>query len=626
MLTLLIGHRGVGKTTLCRKLSSLLPNWQTADLDDLITQDSNQSTQALFANGENCFREQEMKSFHKHCLPLIDANSPHVVSLGGGFPNNYLIELKKKHPNIRIIWLRRKSDDQARFEGNRPALKQDILRTWELRKKSYEQACDEVLYLPEGPFWPKPYCDFLTQFFDQKLQIKTPLVQTLPESESKELVRKARFLFQKRLGVELRNDLQCEMEMLEFLQSLSCLEMPEKNNILISLRRGPQPDFLSKLFAIYKSELKSRMGYKLHFDCDLEIWEKVADEVSKLSALNSQIDLTLSLHSYGPAESQLKDFEKAVHVYQEHKTNLSHIKWAPSVENLHTLRTLWEKLKSCELRDAKTSFLPRGPSGFGKFFRLLTAECNRFNFCHSYLADDSSQPTLWENWTQQNNSEGRTAASWRAVLGADTQLSWSPLFHNQWSEKRGEKFLNLSLKESPSNDELGFLLNLGLKGLAITSPFKVWAAKSSKHAFANTWTLSASSFVVENTDIVALKKLLPQSIHEKSVLIFGKGAIGKQLAELLPHATCVGLRELEAAQLKNTDTCLSKSVDFVIWAASPLASFHGLPENPETVWDMNYFEHSQAQTYAKAVAAEYISGQQFFEEQGRLQQVFWTHE
>lgn len=601
MLTLLIGHRGVGKSTLACKLASLLSDWEIADLDQLVSEDAGKSIPEIFHEGEETFRAKELQSFQRHVEPLIESAKSHLVSLGGGFPNDYLDQLKSNHPQLRIVWLRRASDKQARHEGERPQLKQDIVETWNLRKQGYQTACDEVLFLPEGPFWPESYCEFLKNFFKQEILVdELQIFQTLPPGTADELTRKAGFQFSKGFGVELRTDLHSEASIFDFVAHMSASDP----KLLISLRTPPSKVFLQQI-----SELGTDRNGQIVIDCDLKIWKQSP-------ALTLSTSCTLSLHSENSAENQLKELEEAALVLKEHSSYFNHLKWAPWVGSVTHLKDLWNAYKSLKANNIKVTFLPRGPHGFGKFLRLLNMDNNPFNFCHSFLHDDASQPSLWEIQSRVKSTK------WRAVLGSDTTLSWSPLFHQHWSKEDGENFLNLSVSDPMDKNEIEFLQELGLQGLAITSPFKHWAASNSPKSFANTWSLNTGGdFAADNTDIEALKELLPTNIAQQSVLIFGQGAIGKQLQELIPHAKCLSSRSLSSGSDK-----ILENFDLVLWAASPTAEFNGLPRQVGTVWDMNYFEHSQARVYAQLAGAEYVSGREFFETQGRLQQAIWSNE
>lgn len=78
MLLFLTGFMGSGKTTLGKRLATLL-HYGFVDLDELIEQQTGRSIPDLFLKGEHGFREIETMVLHS----LADADNM-VVSTGGG--------------------------------------------------------------------------------------------------------------------------------------------------------------------------------------------------------------------------------------------------------------------------------------------------------------------------------------------------------------------------------------------------------------------------------------------------------------------------------------------------------------------------------------------------------------
>ncbi len=80
MLIFLTGYMGSGKTTIGKKLASLM-NYNFVDLDDRIEQETGRSIPELFQKGEHDFREIETMVLRS----LSEAPNT-VISTGGGTP------------------------------------------------------------------------------------------------------------------------------------------------------------------------------------------------------------------------------------------------------------------------------------------------------------------------------------------------------------------------------------------------------------------------------------------------------------------------------------------------------------------------------------------------------------
>jgi shikimate kinase/shikimate 5-dehydrogenase/uncharacterized damage-inducible protein DinB len=609
-VTVLIGQRACGKTSLLKKLSEHHPSWECIDLDEEIEKSHSKSIRSLFESGEEEFRKAEIKTF-EGVLENINKSGSTLISLGAGFSAERLLRLKKESPDIKVVWVRRTSDDLDRNTEDRPPLKHSPSKLWQLRRENYQRCCDEVLFLPEGPFYPENYLSFVSEFLLGNFKDESSkLFQTLPSgakdgaendlpTELNELLRKLESIHSRGLRTELRNDLLDEATLIKIMKNLS---PEEERRTLLSLRQAPGQEF--------KNVLGQFQGL---LDCDL-VWREFFEHSPKSQHV-------LSLHTEGHFDEQLKVFRESQQYAPEE------IKWAPSLENLDDLETALDLANASE---KMVSLLPRGPlekAGIWKWVRILLRKRNTINFCQSFLEDQADQPTLWDHFLAekvQNSTD--TDAPFFAVIGKDTRLSWSPLFHSVWALNNAAHFLSLSLDTPPTQKNLAFLRKLGLKGAAVTSPFKEWACflartlEEATGSFANTllFASTAPSPQVANTDARALSELCSQLPPNKSTLILGRGAIGQQLAALFPHADWMGARELEEGPT------LSKDYELLIWATGPDFTSTKLPQTTHLVWDMNYFQHSQAHVYAQKLDAEYISGRDFFVKQAELQQEFWS--
>ena len=80
--TLIIGHRGVGKTSFLRRLHARYPEVRCVDLDEEMARAEGTSIEGLWTRGEAAFRQLERATLES----LVGASAgPLCVALGAGF-------------------------------------------------------------------------------------------------------------------------------------------------------------------------------------------------------------------------------------------------------------------------------------------------------------------------------------------------------------------------------------------------------------------------------------------------------------------------------------------------------------------------------------------------------------
>jgi shikimate kinase len=151
MNIVLIGYRGVGKTTIGKQLAGRM-GMEFVDTDELIVQRAGKTIREIFEQGgEPLFRELESA--------VIDdlAENDHAVIAAGGGVVLRKSNIEKLQANGRIVWLqapaeelwnRIKADTQT--SANRPNLTsagglEEILRLLQIRAPLYASAADVAL-------------------------------------------------------------------------------------------------------------------------------------------------------------------------------------------------------------------------------------------------------------------------------------------------------------------------------------------------------------------------------------------------------------------------------------------------------------------------------------------------
>ena len=147
---IILGHRGVGKTTFLERLKKYQPQLQIEDLDQRIVKERGKSIDEIFTQeGEETFRQIEGEELQAWWNESKGRSTPQAIALGGG----YLGALPEK---ALKLWLRRSTDHKGRVFFDRPRLNsevdllQEFLERIPERDRRYRRQCDFVHFLPEG--------------------------------------------------------------------------------------------------------------------------------------------------------------------------------------------------------------------------------------------------------------------------------------------------------------------------------------------------------------------------------------------------------------------------------------------------------------------------------------------
>lgn len=569
MKRILIGHRGVGKSSLLERHAEYFPETPCSDLDAIITDKENQAVSDIFkTRGEAAFRELEKKYF----LELI-ANQNYCISLGAGFNSELL------PTNAEVVYVSRRTDSDGRIFLNRPRLNPEVsaleesIQRFKEREPNFRKMATWVYHLPEG------LCesDELEEaIFKKDFKVEHAYYTLANEAEIKLWPNLDKF--------ELRTD----VFKVEDIKRMT--EAYTDKRFIVSVR--------SPVTAL---ELRG-----LKVDWALECGSIPAN-------VNAQI---ISLHE--------GDFIQALTLIQQQPEG-KHLKFCPVIKS-------WDELiigYQWQQDDPKNrSFLPRSPEGVKsrwRWFRNLAWSKQKINFIQG-LKDFDDQPSIYEYLISQNPSK-----NFGAVLGDPIHHSRTPATQGPNMQDYG-MILAVPLTEEDFTQGISFLQELGLIFAAVTSPLKFKAAELTGAGSAQMginslyfqhlhWagiSSDADGFetMVEESDIPELKKL--------NIAIWGGGGVIGALKEVLPQAIEYSARTGERRDQKNDAAFVP---DVVIWAA-PRASEVQLPPTdwkPKYILDLNYVENSMGLDYAQRESqAVYFSGLEMFYAQAKKQFKFWA--
>lgn len=645
MKYLVVGHRGVGKTSFLQSLKAEHEARGRAcivyDLDVEVESAAEKSVENIFKyDGEATFRQLENEVLIKLCDRHKDESlaRPVFIALGAGFHflSKDINEDQQFSSRLmdsfcsgwRILWLRRSSDKEGRVFLNRPRLSQmespwlEYMELFPRREQFYKSICDEQIILREGEMGIGSAARKLL-FGEPKVDIGgiltvLPKELSSPEGGASTLETQAKFKawLGDRLswGVErfeLRTDIlsdECLTAALEVLP-------PEK--ILLSLRTN-------KNLLAQQSERDN-----LLIDWAVELGDVFPDGVQ-----------IVSCHSVtSPDEPEIKGLE----LWAEQSPK-RHIKAAPKVETWIELMR-WHKWWS--RNPAQRSFLPMSESGRWAWYRLLMKNKMKFNFWREGGGTAADQPTLAE-WIDTPDNLKYFAA----VLGSPIQHSYSPVFHRDFFAAQDAAFFAIDVrKEEFSTEVMNFLFSFGLRAAAVTSPLKVaaaeWLIKSSgmiaNEEALNTlvYSTTQSQWIGFNTDKLGLAQWLPShlmsldgmsrggvsqrlKVSSTNVVIWGGGGVLPSVQKICPglvaYSARTGLAREEFLSVDNPE--------FVIWGVGrdmmTEAKWPPKSWRPQKIIDLNYSENSPGLEYALNCGAQHVRGDEFFRLQALEQQRVWS--
>lgn len=340
MKRILIGQRGVGKTSFLNRHQIYFPDIIHYDLDAEIEKETQKKISEIFNEaGEIVFREYELNIFKR----LIQQDS-FVISVGGGFNPKDIPEF------IEVIYISRRTDSDGRIFLNRPKINKDLtdledsLKLYNSRHVKFLDRADFVYHMPEGLKSPD---NIEKQIFEFNLNISSYLT-----------VQKNNNLEMKHNFLELRDDI------FNHNQITNIIKENFSKNFIISCRKNN-----SEILADYK--LKN-----IKYDWALELGPPPLDLIDLNNIVSAHEGDILS------CINRLAQFENF------------HLKLCPVIKNWSELELGYEwQRKNPDSR----SFLPRTLTGKSdyRWYRILATRFQKINFVQG-LQDFDDQPSFYE--------------------------------------------------------------------------------------------------------------------------------------------------------------------------------------------------------------------------------------
>lgn len=573
-LTILYGHRGVGKSALLRRIPKYIPAALCFCLDDEIEKQRGPIANLFREKGEPFFRETERQIFSQILDRVRNEVRPVFVAVGGGFEGEF-------PAGARRLWVKRDWDVSKDIHFDRPSLNSQAndvripLELFEAREKRFQSLGGDELTLPEGVYESHPgeKAFFLRDAARGAITI-------LPEhfySERLQTLQMHQVDF-----LELRDDLLSQEQIQRAIKTLPL------QNFLLSFRDHKKVNLTSQWVssaAIVDWPLDfGQIPFEVHLE-----------------------KLILSFHS--EEENFYDAFEMVEGVERP-------IKWSPVVKSFLQLRLGHEWMMRAP---QKRFFLPRSDNGRWAWYRHWQKNKMKLNFWREGFGSSLDQPTMVQ-WHQPVHPH-----FFAAVLGNPVLQSWSPAFHADFFAQRAMSLYAIEIDEDDLRDGgFDFLKKCGLVAAAVTSPLKLWAAEVVGAARPlNTLVRdSRGGWQGFSTDAQGFAETLKQAnvnLTGQAVAVWGGGGVLPSLA--LQEASYYSARSGKPRDASSE----KKQVDILIWSAG-WQSIEMLPQEwkPQMVIDLNYRADSPAKRYAFQKNAKYISGETMFTTQAREQQNLWS--
>lgn len=586
----LIGHRGVGKTSLVKAFAQNESDYELFDLDEQVCNEFKQNIAEYFVNKqEPLFRERELKTLTKIC----QTHEKFIVALGAGvrlkdfsFPQNSL-----------ILWVRRQTDETGRvFIDGRPALTQneDPIKEWQeiypSRQKLYAEVCNAQMQIPETLAADDNY---LYEYLAGDLSAPANYYCTLKLKENDWVALSESF------GLELRNDIISEINIHNFLKQIR-----KDRRLILAIRK------VSDLTINFLQNLDRTKFPNLKIDWDVSLG---APEGFKVLLRPGDI---LSEHRDKAHELiKLKDRLGEHYIY----------KFSPEVEDLKFAITLQHELYRAF---PNMAYLPRSKSLDLSWLRNCLAHKNAIHFFR-FAEGSAKEQTLWFDLKHH-----KKATSSYGILGEQVEHSLTPEFHKAFFLEKKSLPLRISINQNQFSESiLDDFKKMGIKYLAITSPYKHKIynyikpdLKVAQFESVNTCLITKNVIRACDTDFPGLKDFFSSNIDpSKKTLVWGGGSLLPMLKHLLPEAIFVAARtgELRSQNQSLNDFDSTLEVQMV-WASGEQGMSPEFKNLLITkVIDLDYKDSSKAKAWAYKHKVAYVSGKDFFVKQALKQQEFW---
>ncbi len=606
---ILIGHRGVGKTTLAATAAPLLAR-TPVDLDADIELRTGRRAADLVRDDEPGFRATEREVLDE----LVHMRPDTIIATGGG--------ITAVPPGALVVWIDRDGWEEvafARRERLRPDLpfeKEVDWMRWD-RESRYARLAHIRLRL-ERDCTPLTAAERLVHCVgwmheaarDGALGATWMLVPA-PDDLAR-CVADARMCGL--AGIELRTDL---------VGPDSLAHVPDDVPVLASLRSASGGGPLTTPTAAAADDFPRAWARATAFDVDIRFIDAVDFE---------GIEPRLLILSTHPRDVHPDDFSALLAAgaraaerwpaWSEHIV----LKYAPVVKSWMELRVGHEFCRVHLRKGGRVSYLPQGRAWhWARVMRLRWQ--HQQNYVRPGCATEGTLPPPLELFVP--TAVGPAPERWCAIIGRPVEHSAGDVWHRAASLARdGGRTGYLKIPLSPEEKEHGvyFLMKLGFHGLSVTAPLKnklfpsTFITRGTDADAGNTLTFRNGGWSLTDTDEAgmraSLRALAARGIAPGPVAVFGRGGVLPAIERACAAEGWQPVFSTGAREGWTPDT--PRTVRLVVDASASPASRTGAPET-EAWLDLAYAGCPPPPPSVHV----YMTGRIFFEAQAEAQRAEW---
>lgn len=593
MKTLIIGHRGAGKTSFAARTFGQA----FVDLDDLLRSEG-VDPKVFLPEREPLFRTRESEALIQVLEGKIRPGTQVVVAGAGAIIDDRsshgpeaaaaALRAKTQFCGWQVIWVRRDSDKNPRLTLDRPRSEGSGPEGIRRRDLFYRLAADRVMTLPEGlDETPRSGCPWRSaeRVLIDRMTSRPDLVLPITKGEGdpdEVLEWGAR--------AELRDDLLSSRD----LKSLASIF---RGRSIISLRN---PERVRASVSIWNA-----------YGGFLDVPDNVDGPVgaSTITSFHERREPLGALLGRATASLERRGVAKVAVEISDFRELSQGDAWA-SEDPL------------------RRAFLPSSPDGRWGWYRMIRP--GPLAFTRRGRGTCPDQPTIIERLAFTTSSD--ETGMWAAVIGDPVSHSRSPVEQGAFWSGHGRPFLRVRVPSGKLAETFPELTRMGMIAAAVTSPLKsevpllgsfltertIGSANTTIRGLGGNWL---AGDVDESALREALAHLPPLGLF---CSVWGGGALLPALKRTLPSARFRAVRTLPSFERELLGDSPCKWTRVVIWAGGPRAP--DPPENwrPHLVLDLSYASDSHAAAWAKRVGAFYESGLRLFRIQAKMQRELWA--
>ncbi|RAL22750.1 hypothetical protein DL240_07575 [Lujinxingia litoralis] len=606
---LLVGHRGVGKSTLGRRVAAALGR-PFVDLDEAIATGAGAPVAELVRRDLPVFRAREVATLAE----LTARDDAPIIAAGAG--------LERLPDNALIVWVHREGWQESVAQSDRPRVRPELSldaeHRWmiQTREPRWRAGAHLHLSIPRTRTVARA-ADDLSTLLDWAARVPhAPQAAhtALVPLRADDLPRALRDRALLGLGrVEIRSD---RFDHLPDLPHLG----PHADHLLLALRH-PDPTWLLGLPGAGA------------WDIDLDHLPDALQAAARLKDARPP-RLILSAHPGQPAPAGLlamiqgaDDLCRALDLPPERLT----LKYAPPAPDARALRAAFDARPHLARTGHPVALIPQGHRA--AWTRHYLAATNALHYLPVGLGSrDPDHPSALDlqNFLPALTSPAPTRFD--ALIGDPVQHSRGDLWHRRaaLSEEPERGYLKIPTPDDDFEATLSLLHDLHIRGLSVTSPHKRRAALSAAPAgqpaadALNTLRRTPTGWTGTDTDhlglLASLDALMEQGVMPGPTLIFGQGGVSPALLRALKESPFELVAHLSARQGWNSAPDDLPPLTLIINAASSYA--HQAPGTPPPclAWLDLHYQNVEPPLSGRI----HQGGDAFFEAQARAQRTFWS--